>query len=276
MKKNLNPFTLPVLAALCILPSAQAATDILNDNFGTDSTPSNQWRIYENTIDTGWNKAVGNGVVGNGGDVPAGTSSQWTITGGSLSNSSTYAATGYPEAKVAEAPAFNFFSGAGTTETHLTLSFDYSVGAGDTFYAHLWGMTGTSNLDGEEVSNIEASANGNVNLTNNGNTTELTGYNLTDGAATGFGGIATAISGALTGSGTFTSTFSIAGLGIGGVTTAADLDYYLIQFAKNEDGLAGTTSIDNFSLTAAIPEPSTYALFAGLLGLSYVMVGRRK
>lgn len=262
---------LPIALALFSLQSAQAATSIITDNFDTDSTPGDKFRIYENTIDDGWNKAIGNGVAGNGGDVAAGTSSRWIITGGSLSNASSYAATGYPESKVAEAPVYNFFSGAGTTETHLTISFDYSVAAGDKFYAHLWGMTGVSDDDGEFVSNIEGSANGAASLNlGTGDTTELTTYNLKDGAASGFGGTATSISGELTGSGTYTRTFSIDGLGISGVTTAADLDYYLIQFAKDEDGLAGTTSIDNFSITASIPEPSSAALL-GLAGFALIL-----
>ena len=267
--RRLSPLCTSLLISLAASASSQAAVSIISDDFGTDSTPGNQFRIYENTIGDGWKKAVGGGGSG----VPN-NASAWTISGGVASNSSFQAATGYPSSKEAEAPLYNFFVGAGTTETHLTVSFDYVVGAGDKFYAHLWGMTGVSNDDGEFVSNIEGSANGNANLNaGTGDTTELTTYNLKDGAASGFGGIATAISGELTGSGTYTSTFSIAGLGIGGVTTAADLDYYLIQFAQQEDGLAGTTSIDNFSLTATVPEPSTTALL-GLGGLALIL--RRK
>ena len=98
-------------------------------------------------------------------------------------------------------------------------------------------------------------------------------YNLKDGAASGFGAASTALSGELTGTGTYSKTFSISGLGIAGVTTAADLDYYLIQFAQEEDGLAGTTSIDNFSITA-VPEPSSTALL-GLGGLALIMRRRK-
>ncbi|MEZ7957082.1 MAG: PEP-CTERM sorting domain-containing protein [Rubritalea sp.] len=51
------------------------------------------------------------------------------------------------------------------------------------------------------------------------------------------------------------------------------MDYYLIQFAQEEDGLAGTTSIDNFSITA-VPEPSSTALL-GLGGLALIMRRRK-
>lgn len=94
---------------------------------------------------------------------------------------------------------------------------------------------------------------------------------MKDGAASGFGGTATAISGLLTGSGTYSTTFSITSLGITGVTTAGDLDYYLIQFAQDEDGNPGVTSVDNFSLTA-VPEPSSLAL----LGLGGLLIVRRQ
>lgn len=254
------------LALAAASTSSQAAVTIFADDFATDSTPGNVFRIYENTIDDGWKKAIGGGP----GD-PTPLASAWTISGGVASNSSTQAGTGYPYSKEAEAPLYNFFSGAGTTETQLTISFNYTVAAGDTLYAHFWGMTGVSDLDNQFVSNIEASANGGVNL-NTGSSDELTVYNLKDGVSSGFGGTATSISGALTGSGFYTKTFTIADLAISGVTTAGDLDYYLIQFAKNEDGNAGTTSIDNFSLTA-VPEPSSAALL-GLAGL--VLILRRR
>ena len=56
---------------------------------------------------------------------------------------------------------------------------------------------------------------------------------------------------------------------------AGDIDYFYIAFAKNEDGNAGTTYLDNLSLTSVVPEPSTFILAAvGLLGL--LASGRRR
>ena len=251
--------TASLVSMLAIGGSSYADTVILSDDFSAN-TLAPSFRIYENTINDGWREAP---------QYSTHPEVEWEISGGMLWNDSTLAATGFPNSKSAEAPVYNFFSGAGTTETHLTLSFDYSVGAGDKFYAHLWGLTGTSNEDGEFIGNIEAGANGNTNF--GSTSTDLTTYNLTDGASSGFGGIATAISGELTGSGTYSNTFSIAALGIGGVTTAGDLDYYIIQFTQDEDGNAGTTSVDNFILTA-VPEPSSLAL----LSLGGLMIARRR
>ena len=248
--------TASLVSMLAIGGAAQAATTIFSDDFSSSSIAAS-FRLYENNIDTGWKETP---------QYSTHPEVEWEIVGGQLQNDSTVAATGFPNSKAAEAPAWNFFSGAGTTETHLTLSFDYQVGAGDSFYAHLWGLTGTSNLDGEFVGNPEGAANGNVNFGDG--STELTVYNLKDGASSGFGGTASAISGLLTGSGTYSTTFSIASLGITGVTTAGDLDYYLIQFAQDEDGNPGVTSVDNFSLTAV---PSL-----ALLSLGGLLIARRR
>ena len=85
--------------------------------------------------------------------------------------------------------------------------------------------------------------------------------------------IASSISGELTGSGIFDKTFSVSALGIPGVTSVADLDYYVIQFAKEEDGTAGATSIDNVRLTA-VPENSTCVLLG--VGLAILSFARRR
>lgn len=255
---------LPFFLVAGLLNSAASGDVLLLSDDFSGGTATSIFRAYEDAIDTGWRKAPGYGSV---------TESAWTIAGGVVENSSTASGTGYPAAQASETPLINFFSGAGTTEGFLRLQFDYSVASGDRLWAHLWGYTGTSDSDRQFVSNIEGSANGNANTTNTSD--ELDGFNLTDGATSGFGAASSAISGELTGTGSVDLTIRISDLGVAGVTTAADVDYYLIQFAKDEDGLAGTTSIDNIRFSAAdsaaVPEPSSWLL----MGLVVVGFGYR-
>jgi len=208
---------------------------------------STTWRAYENQIDKGWFKSIG------GGGTPAAGPSEWAIGNGVVSNASSVAAGGYPYSKPAEAALFNMFSNIASSNTHLNLSFDYSVAAGDTLYVHLWGYTGISDFDGQHVGNIEASANGGMNNEEQ-YSDELNAFNLKDGATTGFGGVGTTLSGPLTGSGTFEKRVDISKLGIPGVQNTGGFTYFLIAFAKEEDGAAGSTFVDNVRLIVA-PAP---------------------
>jgi len=219
---------------------------ILEDDFSSGSVATT-FRVYEYQIDSGWRKSVG------GGGAPVAGPSEWTISGGVVENASTNAATGYPYSKPAEAALFNMFSNITATNTHLNFSFDYNVSAGDTLFVHLWGYTGISDFDGQHVGNIEASANGAM-PNEEQSSDELDAFNLKDGATTGFGGAGTAISGPLTGSGTFNASVSISELGIAGIQNTGDFTYFLIGFGKDEDGTTGTTSLDNVSLIVA-PAP---------------------
>lgn len=238
---------------------AHANMILLSDDFSAGSV-STTFRAYENTINTGWRKAPGYGSV---------VESAWTISGGQAQNASSASGTGYPMTQPSETPLFNFFSSSATDETHLTLMFEYSIPNGDSLFAHLWGYTGVLSAPSGFVSNIEASHSGNMNVAENAAGSTLDGFNLTDGATSGYGSALSAISGELTGSGTFSTTFRVADLGIPGVSTAGDLDFFLLQFGKDEDGLAGTTSIDNVTLVAStIPEPSSLLLMF-LSGISF-------
>ena len=249
MNKSFKLSAVALLLTIGTASVSQASIVILSDDFSSGSVTTT-FRAYESNIDTGWRKAPGYGSV---------QVSEWTIASGVAGNASTVAGSGYPTTQPSETPLINFFSAAGSTETHLRFEFDYNVTGGDKLYAHLWAITGTSDFDGEFVSNIEGAHSGNVNTTNNSG--ELTAYNLKNGATGGIGGASQAISGELTGSGSFHKSFSIADLGISGVTTAGDIGYYLVQISKDEDGTAGNTSIDNFSLIANVPEPSAFAMF---------------
>ncbi len=223
--------------------TSETSPVILQDDFSSGSVATT-WRVYESQIDTGWRKSIGGG-----GDPPAGAS-EWAIGNGVVANASALAATGYPYSKPAEAALFNMFSNIYYSNTHLELSFDYSVSANDVLYVHLWGYTGISDYDGQHVGNIEASANGGMSNEEQFSD-ELDAFNLKDGATTGFGPAGTALSGPLTGSGTYRTSIRISDLAIAGVQDTGDFTYFLIAFAKDEDGTEGTTSIDNVRLIAA-------------------------
>ena len=49
-----------------------------------------------------------------------------------------------------------------------------------------------------------------------------------------------------------------------------------IQFKNDSAGIDSNGGIDNVSLLVAVPEPSAFGLIAGLLGLSFAMIRRRK
>ncbi|MDA3923225.1 MAG: autotransporter-associated beta strand repeat-containing protein [Kiritimatiellae bacterium] len=231
---------------------------VLEDDFSSGSVPVT-FRAYENQFDQGWWKCWG---------PDSETMSQWVISGGVVENSSTNAASGYPLSKPAEAALFQTFSNIACSNTHLNLSFDYSVPPGDKLYAHLWGYTGTITPIGF-VCNIEGSANGGISNDEGFDGSTLDAFNLKDGATTGFGGATSAISGELTGSGSFSNSISISDLGIEGVQNVGDFDYFLIAFAKDEDGTIGTTSVDNVSLIIADPT----VLTAGVDGSSTMFSG---
>jgi len=179
------------------------------------------------------------------------TNSKWTIGSGVVSNASAVPAFGYPLSTAAESVLFQVFSNAaGSGDISVRFSFDYSIASGDKFYAHLWGYKGTVITPAGFVCNIEGSANGGLGNDEGSSGSGLDSFNMKDGATTGFGGAATAISGELTGSGTFLTEFRIIDLGIPGVETVDDLTYFLIAFAKEEDGTAGTTFVDNLILEA--------------------------
>jgi len=180
--------------------------------------------------------------------------------GGVAQNSGTNAAAEYPLYS-------GFIGGGGGTNNQLTFSFDYSVAAGDTLYAHLWGLTGEAGTAHVGSFFDLGVANGDGALISSASTTTKTIYNLTDGATSG-GTAASAISGPLTGSGTFTTNINLFDLNMPGVNTAADLGWYVIQFAKDEDGLTGITTIDNLSLTASYKAPSGYRGWLGGYGLT--------
>ena len=178
---------------------------------------------------------------------------------------------GYPEARPAESALAQVVANTlGGPE--VTFSFDYDVAAGDILYANFWGYTGVVSGVNKMLMNTEP-CNGFVsNLDTNsapGNSS-LDAFNLKDGASYFHGSSLTAISGALTSSGSYTVTVSVADLGIPGVDSLADFSYIGVIFLKEEDGLAGTTTIDNVLVatvdtTLTVGGDDTAATFSGLV-----------
>ncbi len=219
------------ILGLAVMAVAVQAGVILEDDFSSGSF-THKVRVYEVDIDNGWLSPMQTGVV----------TSEWEVVSGQMVNSATTPGN-YPTNMPAEGPLVQVVS---TTETNAVLEvvFDYNVASGDQLYVHLWGLDGTYDMDAQWFANHQG-GNGGLNPAENSDDGVIK-YNLTDGS------VATASTPipALTGSGTYSNSFNIAGLGIAGVNNTADFEYILVGFAKEEDGTAGTTWIDNLSISA--------------------------
>jgi autotransporter-associated beta strand protein len=207
-------------------------------------------RFYESQIDGGWITRY-NGA--------------WTIVDGVMINAATNSG-GHPEACPAESALAQVVSNYGDGDT-VTLRFDYNVAAGDTLYVHFWGYTGVLVNADNFIGNTEAC---NGHYYNDENMTELNAFNFKDGADSFQGFSSTAISGALTGSGSYSNAIRVADLNIAGVDSMADISYISLVFCKDENGQPGTTSVDNVSVTLSpatlrVGADNTSAVFAGTI-----------
>ena len=250
-----------------------AEADLMfSDNFSASpiaTTGTSGFRLEERHVDQGWQGARQGGGTG------------WTTTNGTMANSSTVNTDGYPNYIPGEAAVAQSISGTSAcpdTDTQICISFEYDIAVGDTFFVQFWGHTGTfSTTSNARIGNIESRYGMGNNEAPAGNgTTTLDAFNLLNGATGGFGGNSNAFAVLAGGtSGTFTGTVDLATLGIAGVSKVNDLAVLSMSFGKQEDGLAGTTFIDDLTITtkaSSVPEPGSIALF----GLAAVAVGLRR
>ncbi|MFT5127194.1 MAG: fibronectin-binding autotransporter adhesin [Rhodothermales bacterium] len=217
------------------------------DDFSSGSVSLVGTRMYEAYIDGGWRARQSTGLG----------ASAWTVSGGTLNNaSSSVGPYGGPDPYYQAEGAVIQMVATTMDSASITLEFDYSVPAGDSLYVHFWGYTGSIVGAGTRIGNNETGGGTYFNEESEvigASGTELDAYNLkdgNDGTGTSIGNTANSISGALTGAGTYSTTIAVAALGIPGVTTSGDLSYLSLAFAKDEDGTAGTTAIDNAVLRA--------------------------
>ena len=107
--------TLTIIASLMAV-AAQAAVTLIDDNFSSSTAVSDS-RFNKGDIDTdSWR--------GNAG---------WSVSGGALTNAATAGGATH---------LINSVSSADTSLTQVTLSFNYSVGAGSTLYFYSTLFTG--------------------------------------------------------------------------------------------------------------------------------------
>ncbi|WP_018969704.1 PEP-CTERM sorting domain-containing protein [Rubritalea marina] len=240
------------------IASTQAAI-LLQDDFSTPSTPTDQFRAYEARIDLGWN-----------GSRTGGNLSEWDITGGRLENA--YAVAG--DSVEGESPAWQWWTNTATTSTDtiLTVSFDYGTDGSDSLEVHFWaiqsGATPTTTFD--FLSNTSNWRSGNSSLNEDVSAGGYDTFNLLDGDTTPDD--EDSISGSLSGTGTFTWQVDVSTLGIAGVSTVGDIDGFFFGLGADETG-GGTSYIDNLSITS-VPEPSSTALLG--LGASVLLLRRRR
>lgn len=248
MKKIL---TTTIIASLMVV-TAQAAVILINDDFSSNNT----------VVDTRFNK----------GEIDTNTwrgQGEWSASSGELTSAGTLAGSTH---------LINSVSSTDTSLTQVTLSFDYSVGAGSTLYFYSTLFTGeaasnmagrTSKVDGTYFANDFASGWSGFNGFSGPE------YNLVGGSTT-TSSTANAVTSFVGGTtGTFSQTYDISGFGDGGFSIA-DVSNLIAVFTVTVDAAGdGAISIDNFNMTA-IPESGTYALLTGCFALASIMVRRRR
>ena len=243
--------TAGILGTSLASQAAVTALTLIDDDFSSSTAVADRFNTPDIDTDT-W--------IG---------SADWSISGGALTNAAT---TGQSTHLI------NSVSSTATYLDKVTLSFDYSVGAGSTLYFYSTLFTGEpgANMDGR-TSKTDGTYWAN-DFNNQWGTAPFVGfagpeYNLSGGGVGG-SNTANAVTSFVGGtSGTFSQTYDISGFG-GGDFSIADVSNVLAVFTVNAGAVGdGAISIDNFNMTA-VPEPSSTALL-GLGGLALALRRRR-
>lgn len=230
--------------------ASQAAITLIDDDFSS-ITAVEDTRFNKGDIDTdSWRG-----------------SSDWSVSGGALTSAATAGGSTH---------LINSVSSTDTSLNEVTLSFDYSVGAGSTLYFYSTLFTGeAANTMAARTSKIDGTYWANDFSQGWSSFSGFSGpeYNLSGGSTTTVS-TANAVTSFVGGtSGTFSQTYDISGFG-GGDFSIADVSNVLAVFTVNADAAGdGAISIDNFNMTA-VPEPSSTALL-GLGGLAFALRRRR-
>ena len=254
------------LISMLAIGGAAHATVLLQDDFNSGGTPPNAGRVYEFLLDQGWQKTLGFGTPN--------SPSLWNITGGQLVNPANTDPTGNgSQWTESESPVWIWWtnpSAGSNSDTLLNVSFDYSVGSGDSLTAHLWAVqTGaTPTTTNPWITNNQGWVNGNSGQNEDVSNGGYDTFNLLDGDTTPDN--PDNLSGALTGASTFNWQVDVSTLGIAGVSNVGDIDGFFFAIAANETG-GGASSVDNL-LINSVPEPGSLAL----LGLGGLLIARRR
>ena len=277
LQKSLVVGTLAALAA--ITTDTQAAityTPIYTTTFGEgagnvldegDGVAVRDDTLWQANTNSGWTHGVGNTWVYNG-------------------------ATGTPtgnDGNAAEGPFLKMLdlSGAGLTNEHmLNLSFNYSAwgaeaGSGvDDLYIHVWGFVDVNSTASTVVADLFGQEGNSWGALTPTEYDDFTRYNLKDGSVLAAGNSSNAGSRAITMNNislslTNDGTQANANFLLTSTGTLANYDYLAVSFTRNvADDSGEAFAIRDFTLTAAVPEPSSTALLG--LGLSSLLLRRKR
>ncbi|MEJ6567351.1 MAG: PEP-CTERM sorting domain-containing protein [Akkermansiaceae bacterium] len=239
-----NIFYIPCTLTVMGSAVSQASVTLIDDDF-TSGAVTQASRFSAGKIDSGeWIKR----------------DAAWAVSGGELTNPA-LDANGTNDDRGAF--VLNSLGIADTTLTEVTVSFDYTVGAGSTLYFHSTLFTEGAAAPAGNISRLTRTGGAFYTTGTDFNSFFGSALNLKDGTTnTGSAGEAL-ISFAGGTSGTFIQTYDISGYT--GVSSIADVDYVLAVFAADTSALGdGAITVDNLSVVAIVPEPSTF----GLLGMS--------